>query len=65
MPVENEALRRELDDTLERSLADDTNAWELGSDGRWSRRQGRTRSVQEELMERATNAALAKEAEPS
>jgi len=65
VPVENEALRRELDDTLERSLADDTNAWELGGDGRWSRRQGRTRSVQEELMERATNAAIAKEAEPS
>jgi polyphosphate kinase len=65
VPVEDEGLRRELDDTLERCLADDTGAWELGGDGRWSRRQGRTRSVQEELMERATNAAIAKETEPS
>jgi polyphosphate kinase len=63
--VEDEALRRELDDTLERCLADDTNAWELGGDGRWSRRRGRTRAMQEELMERATNAAIAKETEPS
>jgi polyphosphate kinase len=65
VPVEDEGLRRELDDTLERCLADDTNAWQLGGDGQWSRRTGRTRSVQEELMERATNAAVAKEAEPS
>jgi polyphosphate kinase len=65
VPVEDEALRRELDDTLDRCLADDSNAWELGADGRWSRRTGRTRSVQEELMERATNAAVAKETEHS
>src|SRR5437763_7962696 len=65
VPVEDEGLRRELDDTLERSLSDDTNAWELGATGRWSRRQGRTRSVQRELMERATSAAVAKEAEHS
>jgi polyphosphate kinase len=65
VPVEDEGLRRELDDTLERCLADDTNAWELGADGRWARRRGRTRSVQEELMERATNAAVAKETEHS
>src|SRR6185437_10105370 len=65
VPVEEEGLRRELDDTLERCLADDTNAWQLGADGRWARRRGRTRSVQEELMERATNAAVAKETEHS
>ena len=52
-PVEDEQLRAELDDTLERSLADDTFAWTLGSDGHWTRRQGRTRSVHRELMERA------------
>jgi polyphosphate kinase len=65
VPVEDETLRSELDDTLERCLADDTNAWELDGDGHWSRRQGRTRSVQEELMERATHAVVAKEAEHS
>jgi len=56
VPVENEGLRRELDDTLERCLADDSNAWQLGGDGNWSRRTGRTRSVQVELMQRATSA---------
>ncbi len=52
-PVENPELRAELDDTLERCLADDTNAWTLSSDGKWTRRQGGTRSVHRELMERA------------
>ena len=52
-PVENPELRAELDDTLERCLADDTNAWTLSSDGNWTRRQGGTRSVHRELMERA------------
>jgi polyphosphate kinase len=53
-PVEDQELRAELDDTLERCLADDTFAWILGSDGSWTRRDGRTRSVHRELMERAT-----------
>jgi polyphosphate kinase len=52
-PVEDAELRLELDDTLERCLADDTNAWTLGPDGRWTRREGGTRSVHRELMERA------------
>ena len=52
-PVEKQELRDELDDTLERCLADDTFAWTLGPDGRWSRRPGRTRSAHRELMERA------------
>ncbi len=52
-PVEKQELRNELDDTLERCLADDTFAWALGSDGRWTRRTGQTRSVHRELMERA------------
>jgi polyphosphate kinase len=52
-PIENEELQAELEDTLERCLADDTFAWTLGSDGRWTRRQGRTRSVHKELMEKA------------
>jgi polyphosphate kinase len=65
VPVEDEGLRAELDDTLDRCLADDTFAWELGSDGRWSRRTGRTSSAQDELMERALSATLAKEADAS
>ena len=52
-PVESESLRAELEDTLERCLADDTFAWELGPDGTWTRRTGGTRSVHRELMERA------------
>jgi polyphosphate kinase len=51
-PVEEQELRAELDDTLERCLADNTFAWTLDADGRWSRREGGTRSVHRELMER-------------
>jgi polyphosphate kinase len=51
-PVEDPELRAELEDTLERCLADDTFAWTLDSDGAWTRRTGRTRSVHRELMER-------------
>jgi polyphosphate kinase len=52
-PVDNEELQAELEDTLERCLADDTFAWTLDADGRWTRRDGRTRSVHNELMEKA------------
>jgi polyphosphate kinase len=65
VPVEDEGLRAELDDTLERSLADDTFAWELDGEGNWTRREGRTRSVQAELMDRAVTATLANEADAS
>jgi polyphosphate kinase len=65
VPVEDPGLRAELDDTLERTLADDTYAWELDGEGNWSRRTGRTRSVQDELMERAVTATLATEADAS
>ena len=58
-PVEDQELRAELDDTLERCLADDTFAWTLGADGRWERRQGATRSVHRELLERALEEAAA------
>ena len=51
-PVENDELRAELDDTLERCLADDTFAWTLDADGEWTRRTGRTRRVHREMMER-------------
>ena len=56
-PVNEESLRGELEDTLERNLADDTFAWELGADGHWTRRTGRSRVVHDELMERALERA--------
>jgi polyphosphate kinase len=52
-PVEDPELRSEVEDTLERCLADDTFAWELGPDDVWTRRTGRRRAVHRELMERA------------
>ncbi len=56
-PVEDPALRGELEDTLERCLADDTFAWDQQPDGSWKRLTGGTRSVHRELMERATERA--------
>jgi polyphosphate kinase len=56
-PVEDVGLRGEIEDTLERCLADDTFAWELGPDGSWVRRNGGERSVHYELMERAESAS--------
>ena len=52
VPIEQPELQAELEDTLDRCLADDANAWTLSSDGSWSRREGRTRSVHNELMQR-------------
>ena len=37
VPVEDESLQAELQDTLDRCLADDTFAWELRADGSWER----------------------------
>jgi polyphosphate kinase len=53
VPIGDPDLRREIEDTLERCLADDTFAWELGPDGDWERRRGDRRSVHRELMDRA------------
>ncbi len=53
-PVTEQALREDLLDTLERSFADTTHAWDLGPDGEWERRapasEDERRSVQRELM---------------
>jgi polyphosphate kinase len=51
-PVEDAEARADLLDVLERSLADDSNAWELHDDGAWERRTPgeEPRSVQRELM---------------
>ncbi len=62
-PVEDPSLQAELEDTLERCLADDTFAWTLEVDNAWHRRTGRTRSVHHELMERTL--AQASSATPS
>ncbi len=52
-PVEDQRIRAELLDVLDRCLADNTNAWVLGSDGSWTRRRpdGKPRNVQRELIE--------------
>ena len=52
-PVEDSRIRAEVLDVLDRSLADNTNAWVLGSDGSWTRRRpdGKPRNVQRELIE--------------
>jgi polyphosphate kinase len=54
VPVVDPRLRGELGDVLDRSLADNTNAWDLHDDGTWHRRvpDGEPRSVQRELIER-------------
>ena len=52
-PVDDARLRAQLQDEIERCLADDTFGWELRSDDVWHRREGATRSVHRELMERA------------
>jgi polyphosphate kinase len=56
-PVRDEALRAELEDTLERNLADDTFGWELRSDDEWERRTGGTRALHRELMEKTLERA--------
>jgi polyphosphate kinase len=63
-PVEDAALRDDLLDTLERSLATEVFAWELRADGAWCRRTpgDPPRSVQRELM--ALHATRAAEAGP-
>jgi polyphosphate kinase len=52
VPIERPELQAELQDTLDRCLADDTYAWTMAPDRSWSRRQGNSRSVHNELMER-------------
>ena len=51
-PVEDPELKAELEDTLQRCLADDSFSWRLDAEGVWTRREGRDRAVHRELMER-------------
>jgi polyphosphate kinase len=65
-PVRDEGLRADLVDTLDRCFADNTNTWELSSEGRWQRLTpdgAEPRNVQRELM--AAHAAEAAEAAAS
>lgn len=57
VPIEDPRGRAEIQETIELCLADDTFAWDLKSDDTWERRDGGTRSVQGELMERAAERA--------
>ncbi len=59
VPVEDPDLQEELQDTLERCLADDTFSWVLENCHGWQRRPGRSRCVHRELMERALAQAAA------
>ncbi|HEX5781160.1 MAG TPA: polyphosphate kinase 1 [Solirubrobacteraceae bacterium] len=61
-PIQEDTLRADLLDTLDRSFADDVNSWELDGEGTWTRARPseEPRSVQRELM--AGHAARAAEA---
>jgi polyphosphate kinase len=64
-PVRDPALSADLTDTLDRCMADDTNAWELREDGSWERRSPdprEPRNAQQELMDgHAAHAAEAQQ----
>jgi polyphosphate kinase len=54
VPIEDPALRDQAVDIVERSLADNTNSWQLEADGEWARREPHgepTRDVQAELRD--------------
>jgi polyphosphate kinase len=61
VPVEDAGLRAEMIDVLERCFADNSNSWDLGEDGEWTRiRRGENEprgDVQAELRERAATRA--------
>ena len=61
VPVEDAEARAEIEDTLERCFADDSLAWELGADERWTRLRAGERSVHAELMTRALDRAAVPE----
>jgi polyphosphate kinase len=53
-PIEDSSLRAQTVDILERSLADNTGAWTLDLEGRWTRREpveDNQRALQRELCE--------------
>jgi len=63
-PVRDASLRADLTNTLDRCMADNTNAWDLREDGEWERRSPGShepRNAQRELMD--AHAARAAEAQ--
>ncbi len=69
VPIEQEELRAELLDTIDRAFADNQNSWELDGEGVWHRRSPgpgeRPRSLQLELAELyAARAASERPREP-
>ncbi|MDQ3608184.1 MAG: polyphosphate kinase 1, partial [Actinomycetota bacterium] len=67
-PIEDDALRDDVLDTLDRSLADDVGAWRLEPDGAWAKvaTGDEPRSVHRELMRKhAARAQADKELAPS
>jgi polyphosphate kinase len=60
-PVEDAVLREEMMEVLERCFADNSNSWELGGDGEWTRivrgEDEPRRDVQAEMRERAATRA--------
>ena len=59
-PVHDPGNKEQLTDSLDRAFADNTNAWELGADGVWSRltvNGDPPRNMQTELIERHTRHA--------
>ena len=66
-PVENARVRQESNAILDSALSDNTNAWELGSDGTWSRispdGSDKRRTHQETMMRRAQARAKRRERE--
>jgi polyphosphate kinase len=59
VPIDKPEFRAELDDTLERCMADDTFSWVMDAEGNWTRQHGNTRCLHEELMERTLAQAAA------
>ncbi len=58
VPVEDPELQARLDEILEVNLADDTLAWALGSDGRWSKVAGTTGSNTHERLQALARARV-------
>jgi len=65
-PVEDPPLREQLTDVLDRAFADNTNTWELASEGQWRRIEpgdAEPRNLQQEMTK--LHAARSKEAASS
>jgi polyphosphate kinase len=63
-PVENARVRQELNAILDSALTDTTNAWDLASDGTWSRTAAddrKPRTHQETMMRRVRTRAKRRE----